>query len=322
MVGGMRKLVIALIVALTTCLSCSAATASPPVATPEVPQGVVPLFGDVVRPFDPPDQPWLAGHRGVDIAGSFSQPVMASLPGVVSFTGPVAGRPVITVRHGELSTTYEPVEASVGVGQPVEAGEVIGYLTTGHDCPADACLHWGLRHGDSYLDPLRLVSTGPLRLIAAADMEAVRSRAAEFVQTGQASGISAAGLTSPAAGPISSPYGMRLHPIDGVWRFHDGVDIAASCGAPIIAVAAGTVTDSGYSPGHGNRLVINHDPVGSHSLTTSYSHAQAFSVTPGARIAQGQVVGIIGSTGASTGCHVHFQAWLDGELTDPLLLLP
>ncbi len=193
-------------------------------------RGVAPLFGDVVRPFDPPDQPWLSGHRGVDLAGQDGQAVMAAVDGVVAFAGLVAGRPVLTLRHGEVTTTYEPVEAAVVVGQSVSAGQVVGRLITGHACPAEVCLHWGLRQDDTYLDPLSLLSGGPIRLIAAVDMEQLRDRAAAMVQPGLGGGVSPAGLVSPAAGLVSSLFGLRLHPIDAVWRFHNGLDIAAACG--------------------------------------------------------------------------------------------
>lgn len=121
---------------------------------------------EVVATFDPPDDPWGAGHRGVDLAGRIGQPVRSALPGEVAFAGRIAGRPVVTVSHGGTRTTYEPVVGSFGVGTSVAAGDVIGVL----DLPAShcfprACLHWGWRRGDTYLDPLDLVGGGPVRLL-------------------------------------------------------------------------------------------------------------------------------------------------------------
>ena len=286
------------------------------------PQAVAPILGDVVRGFDPPDQPWLAGHRGVDILGQPGQTVVAAMDGVVSFAGMVAGRPVIAIRHDELTTTYEPVQPIVSAGQAVHAGQPIGSLLAGHPCPGEACLHWGLKEGETYLDPLSLLGAGKIRLLTPQAMEAVRAHAAEMAQHGGNGHVSAAGLVSPATGPVSDPYGMRLHPIDGVWKFHDGLDIAAPCGSPILAAAAGTVVESSSSSGYGNRLVIDHGVVAGHQLTTSYNHAQGYSVSVGDHVGQGQQIGWVGTTGASTGCHLHFQTWLDGVLTDPQPLLP
>ncbi|WP_410813058.1 M23 family metallopeptidase [Micromonospora sp. 067-2] len=120
-----------------------------------------------VRRFDPPPQPWLAGHRGVDLAAPVGAVVRSAGPGIVLFAGPVAGRPVVTVGHaGGLRTTYEPVRPAVRPGQPVAAGAPLGELMPGHPgCPAVACLHWGLLRGSEYLDPLALLGIGPVRLL-------------------------------------------------------------------------------------------------------------------------------------------------------------
>jgi len=284
------------------------------------PSAVAPVMGDVVRGFDPPDQPWLAGHRGVDIAGTTGQTVVAAMDGAVSFAGMVAGRPVVSIRHGTLTTTYEPVQPIVSAGETVRAGQPIGTLLAGHPCGGEACLHWGLKEGDTYRDPLSLLGGGRIRLITAEAMDTVRAHAAAMEQMAGHAG--SAGLVSPATGAVSSPFGMRLHPIDGTWKFHDGMDIAASCGSPIVAAAAGTVTESFYSSGYGNRLVINHGIVDGHQLTTAYNHAQGYAVSVGDQANQGQLIGSVGTTGASTGCHLHFQVWLDGTLTDPQPLLP
>ncbi|GAA0801041.1 murein hydrolase activator EnvC family protein [Spirilliplanes yamanashiensis] len=123
----------------------------------------------VLRRFDPPPQPWLPGHRGVDLGAAPGVPVRASGAGTVVFAGRVAGRGVVSVGHaGGLRTTYEPVEAvgTLSAGDPVVAGEQIGALAAGHPgCPAAACLHWGLRRGEQYLDPLLLLGLGRVRLL-------------------------------------------------------------------------------------------------------------------------------------------------------------
>jgi murein DD-endopeptidase MepM/ murein hydrolase activator NlpD len=131
------------------------------------------LFGwplappSVVRRFDPPPQPWLAGHRGVDLAAPSGAVVRAAGAGTVIFAGQVAGRGVLSVVHaGGLRTTYEPVTATVVVGEVVTTGAPLGTLDAGHPgCPVAACLHWGLRRGDLYLDPLALLGLGRVRLL-------------------------------------------------------------------------------------------------------------------------------------------------------------
>lgn len=120
----------------------------------------------VVHGFDPPAQPWLSGHRGVDLLGRAGQPVHAAGAGTVTFAGMVAGRGVVTVNHGDLRTTYEPLHVSVRVGDRVSADDVLGSLALiGGHCLPRACLHWGLLRGQRYLNPLSLVGAGPVRLL-------------------------------------------------------------------------------------------------------------------------------------------------------------
>lgn len=160
-----------LVVLLTLLLTSFAGCFSPAAASPE-PAGVWPLAPDpeVVRAFEPPPSPYASGHRGVDLAGAPGQAVVATLPGRVAFAGSIGGKPVVTVVHGERRTTYEPVVASVAVGDIVDAGQVLGRLTVSdsHCFPA-ACLHWGLIEGTGdgqvHLDPLSLVGGGPVRLL-------------------------------------------------------------------------------------------------------------------------------------------------------------
>ncbi|MGA8847615.1 MAG: M23 family metallopeptidase [Nocardioides sp.] len=121
---------------------------------------------DVVRTFDAPSTPYSAGHRGVDLAGARDQPVRAALPGSVTYAAPLAGRGVVVISHGATRTTYQPVTATVRVGDAVAAGDKIGRLdSVGSHCFPRACLHWGWIQGETYLDPLRLVGAGPIRLL-------------------------------------------------------------------------------------------------------------------------------------------------------------
>ncbi|RBY82184.1 M23 family peptidase [Geodermatophilus sp. TF02-6] len=158
---------------LAAALLCAAVPANAAPATGAGPDATVavlwqrPVDGAVTRPFDPPPDRYGAGHRGVDLAGSPGSAVLAAGDGVVAFAGMVAGRPVVSVDHaGGLRTTYEPVDPTVGAGQVVTRGSPLGTLAAGHaGCPAAACLHWGLRRGQTYLDPLGLLEPPEVRLL-------------------------------------------------------------------------------------------------------------------------------------------------------------
>jgi murein DD-endopeptidase MepM/ murein hydrolase activator NlpD len=124
----------------------------------------------VVRGFDAPSPNWNPGHRGVDLAGVPGQRVYAAGTATVVFAGLLAGRPVVSLAHpGGLHTSYEPVRATVRVGEPVTTQTVIGELVAGHiGCRAAACLHWGAMWGPAsgadYVDPLGLLKSTPIQL--------------------------------------------------------------------------------------------------------------------------------------------------------------
>lgn len=131
----------------------------------------------VVNEFDPPDDPYGSGHRGVDLAGSAGQVVVAPSSGAVTFAGAIAGRGVVVVDHGSVRSTFEPVVAEVVVGATVGAGDQLGTLQAfGHHCGLP-CLHWGAIEGDTYLDPLDFVGAGPSRLLPWWDDDALRAGA-------------------------------------------------------------------------------------------------------------------------------------------------
>jgi murein DD-endopeptidase MepM/ murein hydrolase activator NlpD len=112
----------------------------------------------VLRPFDPPDKPWLSGHRGVDLgSASDGGPVTAPESGTVSFVGVVVDRPVITIDHGNgLRSSFEPVRSTLKKGASVAKGAVVGTLLAGH-CGPSPCVHWGVRRGGEYLNPLSFI---------------------------------------------------------------------------------------------------------------------------------------------------------------------
>ncbi|PJI94427.1 M23 family metallopeptidase [Luteimicrobium subarcticum] len=131
-----------------------------------------PVDGPLVHPFVAPAERWSAGHRGVDLGASVGALVRAPTAGVVTFRGTVAGRGVLTVLGDDgLRSSFEPVRDGVAAGTRVAPGDVVARLapaatspTVGH-CAPDACLHWGVRRGETYVDPWPLVTGGPIVLL-------------------------------------------------------------------------------------------------------------------------------------------------------------
>lgn len=134
----------------------------------------------------------------------------------------------------------------------------------------------------------------------------------------EASGVGrsrSGGFAQPVAyARISSGFGMRFHPLLRYTRLHRGVDYAAPYGAPIRAVSDGYIASAGWAGGHGNQVRIAHGK----ALGTSYSHMSRIAVRPGARVLQGQVIGYVGSTGLSTGPHLHFEVYRTGQAVNPM----
>jgi murein DD-endopeptidase MepM/ murein hydrolase activator NlpD len=118
----------------------------------------------------------------------------------------------------------------------------------------------------------------------------------------------------PANGPKTSDYGWRVHPIFGTSRFHAGIDIGAGYGAAIVAADSGVVVSAGWMGGYGNATVIDHGG----GLATLYGHQSSLSVSAGQSVSRGQVIGAVGSTGYSTGPHLHFEVRVNGATRDPM----
>jgi murein DD-endopeptidase MepM/ murein hydrolase activator NlpD len=117
----------------------------------------------------------------------------------------------------------------------------------------------------------------------------------------------------PVAGPITSGFGYRTDPITGATGFHSGIDIGAPCGTPIKAAGTGVVISAGPNGGYGNMTLLNHG----NGLSTLYGHQSSINVSEGQSVTQGQVIGYVGSTGKSTGCHLHFEVRVSGNPVDP-----
>ena len=141
-------------------------------ATAVRPRGIWqwPLAGEprVVKVFDPPDQPWLPGHRGIDLTGMATEPVLAVAEGTVTYSGSIAGIGIVSITHADgIRSTYQPVTDRIDRGEQVSAGDQIGLLGDfGSHCLLRTCLHLGAVRGKrDYLDPLLLLQAWQLTLL-------------------------------------------------------------------------------------------------------------------------------------------------------------
>ncbi|MGW2171893.1 M23 family metallopeptidase [Streptomyces sp. NPDC001705] len=133
-----------------------------------------------------------------------------------------------------------------------------------------------------------------------------------------AGGAAGALLTAPVSPlTITSPYGSREHPLTGVTKLHTGVDFAAPQGAQVVAARAGRVVFAAPTRAYGNRVVVDHGTIQGKRLETTYSHLSALETAVGQTVEAGTPIGRVGSTGLSTGPHLHFEVVLDGYYTDP-----
>lgn len=114
--------------------------------------------------------------------------------------------------------------------------------------------------------------------------------------------------------PVTSAYGYRVHPVTGAWSFHTGVDLGAGEGTPIYATRSGTVTTATYSDVYGNYVTINHGD----GYSSLYGHMTHYVVSAGEYVSQGEVIGYVGSTGWSTGAHLHFTIYYNGSTVNPM----
>lgn len=126
------------------------------------------------------------------------------------------------------------------------------------------------------------------------------------------------GLERPVQGEITSRFGYRVHPILRIGRLHQGVDVRAAWGTPIVAPADGRVVQASWNGGHGRQVRLAHDG----GISTSFSHLSQFAVAPGTLVRRGQVIGFVGSSGFSTGAHLHYELHRHGRPIDPESFAP
>jgi len=127
-------------------------------------------------------------------------------------------------------------------------------------------------------------------------------------------GVGTGDMMRPVNGPVTSPYGWRMHPILHYLKLHTGVDFGVGYGAPIHAADSGVVIYATWMGGYGNVIIIDHG----RGITTLYAHQSSLGVGNGARVSRGQTVGYVGSTGFSTGPHLHFEVRVSGNPVDPM----
>jgi murein DD-endopeptidase MepM/ murein hydrolase activator NlpD len=121
----------------------------------------------------------------------------------------------------------------------------------------------------------------------------------------------------PVAGWLTSAYGRRRDPITNGADFHPGLDISADYGQPVLATGDATVASAGPNGAYGNMVMLDHG----FGIVTKYGHLSRFGVRGGEQVKRGQVIGYVGSTGRSTGAHLHYEIWMNGRLTNPMTLL-
>jgi murein DD-endopeptidase MepM/ murein hydrolase activator NlpD len=152
--------------------------------------------------------------------------------------------------------------------------------------------------------------------------EVIRKRAEAARKAAEKAGkqiVQGTGLLSrPVNGPITSPYGMRYHPILHRYKLHTGTDFGVPSGTAVRAAREGTVIESYYNSAYGNRVVVDHGYVNGVYLVTTYNHLTRSTVRKGEKLERGEVLGYSGSTGYSTGPHLHFETMENGHFVDPM----
>jgi murein DD-endopeptidase MepM/ murein hydrolase activator NlpD len=181
----------------------------------------------------------------------------------------------------------------------------------------------GARNAKAAADAARAHDLAKLKRLEREDkrlQEMLRRRAAAAAaKNGGSNPLPSDGyLSYPVNGPVTSPFGYRIHPIYGYYSLHDGTDFGAGCGAPLYSAADGRVIASYWNTAYGNRMVIDNGFVRGVGLATVYNHAIRYTVGVGDSVKRGQVIGYVGTTGWSTGCHLHFTVMVNGKPVDPM----
>ena len=249
----------------------------------------------VLEPATAPPQPYL-GRLLDERETSSAVPAAAAPPtGVARFRGRL---------NDGLASALESGGVPAHVAQRFMS--TIADRSRGLDIGADDHFDLVVEHGPSG-EPTLLYAA--LDRVGASDIQLVRVSGA-WVDAGGSDGKTA----RPVPGRLTSRFGARRHPLLGYSRMHRGVDFAAAQGAPVVAASAGRVVGAGWAGGYGRQVRLLHGD----GLSSSYSHLSRFAVAPGGFVRAGQVIGYAGSSGLSTGPHVHYEVRRNGVALDPL----
>jgi hypothetical protein len=281
--------------------------------------------------------------RGAGTLAALCGAAMVLAPGFEPFLPAKAAATAQTIRNAQLTELADPqplIQKEPGIPKPigVQAGERHGVRRVSGDIAGG--LYFSLRGAGASpqiaTDFIKAIATSidvgevaPFdrfdfavrdgKLIYAGvdraqyeDVRLLRWNGGWF--GGAAGQQSSNGLMAPVAGRITSGFGGRTHPILGFTRFHAGIDFGARWGSPIVAAADGQVIGAGWSGGYGRQVRVIHGG----GIMTSYSHMSAIVAEPGTEVRQGQVIGYVGSSGLSTGPHLHFEVRVNGRAINPL----
>ena len=264
--------------------------------------------------------PLAAAAAGIDEAAP-AEPIAqasAAAPQAAAAISPVA---LPGATDAAAATTEAAVEERAAEGDAASRSEERTAPAAAEDAAEDEVESTGIEVSVPEPEPEPVVTeaaAGAEGAVGTASSEGTDSVEGSDSAEGEAVVGSDSGYIRPSSGPITSGYGGRIHPVLGYYKGHDGVDFGAACGAPVKAAKSGTVVAVEYHHASGNRVKIDHG----NGVVTGYYHLQGFNTSVGATVAQGDTIGYVGSTGRSTGCHLHFAKMDEaGNYSDPMSLL-
>lgn len=264
--------------------------------------------------------PLAAAASGIDEAAP-AEPIAqapAAAPQAAAAISPVA---LPGATDAAAATTEAAVEERAAEGDAASRSEERTAPAAAEDAAEDEAESTGIEVSVPEPEPEPVVTeaaAGAEGAAGTASSEGTDSVEGSDSAEGEAVVGSDSGYIRPSSGAITSGYGGRVHPVLGYYKGHDGVDFGAACGAPVKAAKSGTVVAVEYHHASGNRVKIDHG----NGVVTGYYHLQGFNTSVGATVAQGDTIGYVGSTGRSTGCHLHFAKMDEaGNYSDPMSLL-
>ena len=264
--------------------------------------------------------PLAAAAAGIDEAAP-AEPIAqapAAAPQAAAAISPVA---LPGATDAAAATTEAAVEERAAEGDAASRSEERTAPAAAEDAAEDEVESTGIEVSVPEPEPEPVVTeaaAGAEGAVGTASSEGTDSVEGSDSAEGEAAVGSDSGYIRPSSGAITSGYGGRIHPVLGYYKGHDGVDFGAACGAPVKAAKSGTVVAVEYHHASGNRVKIDHG----NGVVTGYYHLQGFNTSVGATVAQGDTIGYVGSTGRSTGCHLHFAKMDEaGNYSDPMSLL-